>query len=181
MLPEVEKRDDFHYCNCPNDQPTTLTLALLLKERGLPILIFEQPLYILRQTWHGWSSIYTKIEGARALDQIKDTSEYKALDCADTGLGDPPDFSDCQWDDETKARVLVRYWQYRAMHYQRWADNIDPKTSKDVNEKDEKRKEAEKAQAKAKELLGELNTITPDDIRSLLEEVVDRVLGSAPR
>lgn len=116
-------------------------------------------------------------DGKSVLDQACRTSEFLALLTADNpGLNEPADepaVDNCYWNDETKKKVLSFYWQNKAALYRMVAEKFDHPHSQNLQQR------SKKAQAKAKKLLGEFSPLTSNDIRSLLNEVVDRVLAQA--
>lgn len=92
----------------------------------------------------------------------------------------------CQWDDQTKRRVLALYWQNRAAFCQKEAKGFSKMEDPDgylKAEEYQKRwsEDAEDAMTEARELLGESRPLILDDIRLLTEQVVDRVLAQSPK
>lgn len=96
-----------------------------------------------------------------------------------------PKFESCQWDDATKRRVEAFYWQNVVTHYQRTLEErlqiLDQGNAWYKKVINDNKKMIDETQSKVRELLDDLNPLTSEDIRSLLEEVVDRVLAQNPK
>lgn len=145
-----------------HDTNTKLILAQVLISRRFPVWIHEFPTLVV---------INATSDGKSALNKVSETPECLALLTADNPGFNEPAVDDCYWNDETKKRVLGFYWQNKAALYHMEAEKFDHRHSRNLQQR------SKKAQAKAKELLGDLPPLTSTDIRSLLEPVVDRVLA----
>lgn len=191
VLGKIEKRDDFHWGNVVESETNpSLIAAIILIERGFPISLIKRPQAPLRnirlrpvedldEPYDDWIEIFTYIEGARALHKIDNTPEMYAFEDAYSGVSDsPPDFEYCAWDNTTIRKIEAFFWQNRARYFQEWAQYNEQFKKRAKVDLLEQKKGCE---AKAKEVLGELPLLTPDDIRSLLEQVVDRELTQPPQ
>lgn len=173
--------ENFWYNTEKIDTNPILILAEILAERGSDVLILDNATTSYGERLTSHVAIQATPEGARLLNKILDTPENRAL-CHTILTRTEPDVGSCQWDEETKRRVLAFYWTDQARFLEEYANGIDPVAAIDVkrakkNIKDYWIARAQEHKVKAQELLGSLEPLTPDDIRALIGEVVDRVLA----
>ncbi len=184
--PEYSKRD-YHFIDLYNldNQPYNFVIILgeVMKNKGLPI----EARTIEERTF-----LYTKSNEVKAeLLDILDTPEARALgflvNWLQVSAGEEPDMENCTWDDKTKRKVLAYYLKLReeSLHknndeffedFQRNRDQYD-----EVNERHyiKKRREITEIGPIISQLLQiseneTLTPLTPDDIRDLMEEIVQR-------
>lgn len=156
-----------------SDTNSIYVLAQILVQRGFPVSISQIATDVNGNILSDTVAIYARLEGLSALNKVSDTPERRALYQATSpisGFGEPI-VDECEWDDETKIRVKAFYWQNRMKHYQKYAKKF--KADKKEFEAEVKKSWAEVVK------LGRPIPLTPDNIRSILEEVVDRELASS--
>ncbi len=162
------------------DTNPTLILAQILAEQGLGVSISDNATRKNGGPVPDCVAICATPEGRMILERAGKTPQILALKGAyrldSFHLTQVINF--CSWDEQTKRRVEAFYWLNRFAFWQKAADEILAGISKRHKEvKEERETRAEEAKNKAEELLGSLKPLTPDDIRALIGEVVDRVLA----
>lgn len=188
MVEQSWKRDwskDFksdHYKDVFNP---SFILAKILEQRGLGVSI-NQTVIRRGEYLSEIAEIHESPQGRDVIMRVNSTPEFLALSHAKwrgkwPGIRPKPSFELCEWDEQTKRQVEAFYWQNVVTHYQRILEErlqtLDQGNAWHKKVIDENKKMIDERQVKVQELLGELSPLTPDEIRSLLEEVVDRVLA----
>lgn len=162
----------------------SLALAQVLNERGLDVHIREP--YVLPA--ERYAGVHASSENQTLLHRLTATHELRALSIADDGVTTPKTMLNqylehCWWNKETQRRVKAFYWQNLANYHQGVADGIDTHPSYKFHKPQDRTKKAERHQRQAeenrgkeREILGELQPLTPEDVRSLVVKVVEREL-----
>lgn len=107
------------------------------------------------------------------LKRAFDTPEFQALSNADSVIEEPK-LDSCSWDDQTKKRV-------QAFYFQNLADQREWEIKHGLEKGEKAQKEVVSYQESVHRLLEGTNPLLEDDMRSLLEPVVDRVLAQSPK
>jgi len=162
----VPKRPESLWINIKQDDVSVLFLAQILAQKGFKVWISEQAVDEKGKTKVGYVAIHADLDGQDILRLISHTPDMEALCLTIHGFG-PPNLDYCHWDDVTKRRVAAYWYQKEAVSYQEQAKPLEEK--------------AKANRAQARKLLGKHKPLTQDEIRSLVEQVVDRVLAQSSK
>ena len=151
------------------DNPV-LILAQVLEQRRLGVRFLDS------ETSEGDVEIHVSHhKGEVLLDRIIRTPELGVLiNVIRLGVLDPRIRCCHQWIADTQKRIEALALQKQPDHSQKQADLI---TSTDIGPGEQKAtflKVAQNASNEARRILGNLDSLTPDDIRGLIEAVVER-------
>ena len=154
------------------DNNPTLILARILSQRDFGLSISEQAVNLKSEQVKGYVAIhFTDPEAKLVMDELIKIPEIDILCAAYRGSLAALVFpTDVNWDEETKARVEICYLKQQEKRLMELKGSL-ARGAVIIN------------QSRIIELLekhNHLRPLTPDDIRLLLEPVVDRVL-SQPR
>lgn len=146
----------FQNAKLSEDNPLLIT-AQLLVEKGVPLIISENAIGAYGEKLSDYVAIHATGKARDTLFQIiLHEPEFRALEAAFSQYH-APDISDCQWDEQTRRKFWARYWQ-----------NLKGNKLFD-----------QKGIEKQIQKFSDVEPLTPNEIRSLLEEVVDRVLAQS--
>jgi len=161
------------YITHPGENNLSFVLPQILAEKGLSVSISKC------ETDLHFVEVYASPFGSRVLEKLEETPEFDAICSALSGtVVSEIEVEDCNWDESTKRRVQALFWQSRADFFEKMASHIKRPLSfygRVTEQRDED--EVQKSRILTRELLGDLPQLSPEDIRSLLTEVVDRVLS----
>jgi hypothetical protein len=155
------------------DTNPALIVAKILIDRGLCIAI-SQAMDRFGRRVPGRVNISAPRSLKPVLIQIELTHEYNVLSNALGGIH-PPLVENCRWDEETKKRVLAFYYESESEFHKEKAEAVA--AAEHPHSRSFYEEESQRAQSKARELLGELNPLTLADVHSLFEQVVDGELA----
>ncbi len=146
------------------DRDPDFILATLLRDNGFPHDWDEDEKFIrFRVTSEGYD-IW--------MYMLHRTPEIRALDNAWTIYSPRKVLKHCNWDDLSKRRVFALYWE-------RYAQSCESAETKfeDSDQRNAAMRAARNAKRNMRRWLGQLTPLTHEEIKTLMEPVVNRVLA----
>lgn len=157
-----------------------LILAKILMERSLEVSI-SGALDVFGHPIPDHVDIFVSKDAGRFLKLSSQAPEFMALNIAFNPrlLRRGPEVENCQWDQSTKYKVYNTYYKnlLEGSGLQVYVDHL--KLSYSVQRNKKGIKEVDRMMEEWRGKIDESELLTPPEIRSLLEQVVDRVLAQA--
>ncbi|MBI2327342.1 hypothetical protein HYU92_03380 [Candidatus Curtissbacteria bacterium] len=154
-----------------NESNPTLIAAQILAQKGHDVRIDQEAIDQKGRPLPGRIVINGSDEGKNLLNQLINTPELNALAGAVFHLWEPATNQCSQWEEQTRRKVLALYWQNKALFEKKQSEE-----AQSIDSGEYRKGLAQENQRKAESILGELEPLTADQIRSLVEQAANNFL-----